>query len=169
MPTYPYKDKNPRIAHNVFMAEGSRIIGDVTISEESSIWFNATIRGDIAKVSIGRKTNIQDNCVLHVDYGYPLTIGDSVTVGHGVILHGCTINDGTLIGMGATILNGAVIGEESIIGANALVTEGKEIPPRSLVVGIPAKVIRELTEEEISALYKSAEGYAKEAKEYLEG
>ncbi|MBR4768672.1 MAG: gamma carbonic anhydrase family protein [Lachnospiraceae bacterium] len=150
-----------------FKAEGAVIVGDVTFEEESSVWFNAVIRGDAGPISIGRRSNIQDNCTLHLDHGTSLTIGDDVTVGHNAILHGCTIGDNVIIGMGAIVMNGAVIGSNSIIGAGAIVTERSVIPENSLVIGIPGKVKRELTMEEIAAIRKNAAVYVEEAKAYL--
>jgi carbonic anhydrase/acetyltransferase-like protein (isoleucine patch superfamily) len=156
---FSYKGKTPQLAPTVFLAPGAVVAGDVEIGEQSSIWFNAVVRGDMDIVRIGKRTNVQDNAVLHVDTGEPLHVGDGVTIGHGVVLHGCTIKDGALIGMGATVLNGAVVGEQAIIGAGALVTEGKVIPPRTLAVGVPARVIRELSAEEIAGLEQSAQSY----------
>ena len=148
----------------IFQAEGSRIIGDVIIGEDSSVWYNAVIRADDGPIRIGARSNIQDNCVLHVDEGYPITIGDDVTVGHGVILHGCTIGDNTTIGMGSIVLNGAVIGRDCMIGAGTLITQNKVIPDGSMVYGNPAKVRRALTEEEIASNQESARDYVEKAK-----
>lgn len=149
-----------------FIASGAVLIGDVELGENTSIWFNAVVRGDSAKISIGRDSNIQDLTMIHVDEGFPVTIGDSVTVGHAAILHGCTIGDGSLIGMGATILNGAKIGKGCLIGANALVPQGMEIPDYSLVVGMPAVIKRTLTKEEAAANQKNAQLYVEEARKY---
>ena len=154
-----FNDIKPDIADDVFTAPGCQIIGNVTIKSKSSIWYNAVIRGDIDKIEIGIKTNIQENCSLHIDFETPLKINNDVTVGHGAILHGCTIKNNCLIGMGSTILNQAVIGKNSIIGAGALITEEKEIPPNSLVLGVPGKVVRKLKEKEIDKIKKSAEHY----------
>jgi carbonic anhydrase/acetyltransferase-like protein (isoleucine patch superfamily) len=151
------------------VADGARLIGDVTLNEGASVWFNAVIRADNDHVEIGRFTNVQDNCTLHVDPGRPLAIGDYVTIGHNAVVHGCTIEDNVLIGMHATILNGAVVGRDSLIGAHALVPENAHIPPGSLAVGVPARVIRQLNPEEIERLRKSAEGYASRARAYREG
>lgn len=129
-----------------FIAEGAKVIGNVTMKEFSSIWFNSTVRGDVDKIEIGRYTNIQDNSIIHLDPGFPCSIGDYVTVGHNCIVHGCTIEDHCLIGMGAVIMNGAHIGRGSIIGAGAVVKENMQVPPHSLVVGIPAKVVRQVPE-----------------------
>ncbi|OWZ83285.1 gamma carbonic anhydrase family protein [Natranaerobius trueperi] len=164
---HKYEGYSPKISEDVFVATGAQIVGDVLIKNGASIWFNAVLRGDLEKVSIGQKTNIQDGCICHVDKDEPLIIADYVTVGHGAILHGCTVEKGALIGMGATVLNGAKIGENSIVAAGALVPEGKEIPPRSLVVGVPGKVIKELSEEEVKKLIDSAENYYKKAQKYL--
>ena len=147
------------IDQTVFKADGCHIVGDVTIGKHSSVWYNAVIRADTDRIIIGESTNIQDNCVLHVDAGHPLTVGNGVTVGHSAILHGCTIGDNTLIGMGSIILNDAVIGRDCIIGAGTLVTQKKTIPDGSLVYGNPAKVVRALTEEEIASNRHSAEEY----------
>ncbi len=149
----------PQISESAWVAPGAKIVGDVHIGERASVWYNATIRGDLAPIRIGDDTNIQDNAVLHVDVNTPLTIGRAVTVGHQAILHGCTIRDGALIGMGATVLNGAVIGEEAIVGAGALVTEGFEVPPGTLALGVPARVVRPLTPDERLAGRAGAEHY----------
>ncbi len=165
---HPYKNKLPIIASNVFVAPGAHIIGDVEIGEGSSVWFNAVVRGDLFPIRIGKKTNIQDNSVIHVTTGkYGTTIEDEVTAGHRVILHGCTTRKGALIGMGAIVMDGAEIGEESLIGAGSLVTPGTIIPPRVLAMGSPCKVKRELTKEEIQSLAWSAEHYFELAQSYL--
>lgn len=148
-------------------AEGSVIKGDVDCGDNVSIWYNATIRGDIEPVYIGNNTNIQDNVVIHVDVNYKTTIGDNVTVGHSAILHGCTIGNNTVIGMGAIILNGAKIGNNCIIGAGTLITQNKEIPDGQLVYGNPAQIIRPLTEEEIKHNTENAEWYVEEARYHL--
>lgn len=151
------------IAEWVYIAEGVQIIGDVEIGENSSVWYNAVIRGDSNKIVIGENTNIQDNAVLHENHENALVIGDNVTIGHGAIVHGCTVGNNVLIGMGAIILDGAVIEKNCIIGAGALVTQNKVIPEGSLVFGNPAKVIRQLTEEEKDSILKNANQYADEA------
>jgi gamma-carbonic anhydrase len=138
----------------------------VAIGAKAGIWFGAVVRGDSNAIRIGAQTNIQDNSVLHVDHKHPLTVGDDVTVGHRAILHGCTIENRCLVGMGATIMNGAVIGADSIVGAGALVTEGTVVPPRSLILGVPAKVKRELTEDEVASIARSATLYAEYAAWY---
>lgn len=147
------------IADKVYIAEGAKVIGDVTIYENSSVWYNAVIRGDSNTIIIGEKTNVQDNAVLHTSHNHALTIGNQVTIGHGAIVHGCTVGDNVLIGMGAIILDGAVIGDNCIIGAGALVTQNKEIPEGSLCVGSPARVMRELTAEEKESILENANEY----------
>ncbi|NSL50556.1 gamma carbonic anhydrase family protein [Calidifontibacillus erzurumensis] len=165
---YPYKNKMPKIDESVFIAPGARVIGDVTVGKESSIWFNAVLRGDEAPIFIGERCSIQDNTTCHLYEQFPLVVEDDVTVGHNVILHGCTVRKGALIGMGSTILDGAEIGEYTIIGANTLIPSGKKIPPRSLVVGAPGKVVRELTEKDYELLKLSVETYVQKGKEYKE-
>ncbi|MBO5489387.1 MAG: gamma carbonic anhydrase family protein [Eubacterium sp.] len=150
---------------SVKVAESAVIRGDVEIGENCTIWHNATIRGDMAPIRIGKETNIQDNAVVHVDYGYPTDIGDGVTVGHSAIVHGCTVGDNTLIGMGAIVLNGAKIGKDCIIGAGALVTQNSQIPDGSLAFGNPAKVVRPLKPEEIQSNRDNAIAYIKEGED----
>lgn len=163
-----YQGKKPKLAQNVFLADGVRLIGDVKIGEGSSLWFNTVVRADVNYVRIGKNTNIQDCSCLHVEHDtHPLIIEDGVTVGHSVTLHGCVLKSYCLIGMGATILNGAIIGEESLIGAGALVPEGAVIPPRSLVVGVPGKVRRELSDVEVRNLHESAQHYVDYANSYF--
>ncbi len=163
---FKFNNNEPVIAKNVYTAPGSKIIGDVIIEENSSIWYNAVIRGDMDKIKIGKKTNIQENSTLHVDVSTPLTIGNEVTVGHGAILHGCKINDNCLIGMGAKVLNNAEIGKNTIIGAGTVITENKNIPPNSLVLGVPGKIVREIEEKQIKEIKKSAQDYFKLAQKY---
>lgn len=151
-----------------WVAESASLIGNVELGEDVGIWFGAVIRGDNEPIKIGAKSNIQDNAVLHSDPGSPLTIGLGCTIGHGAIVHGCTIGDNSLIGMGATILNNAVIGKNCLIGANALITEGKQIPDNSLVVGAPGKIVRALTEEEIAGITTSAHHYVSNARRFSE-
>ncbi|MFV0466709.1 MAG: gamma carbonic anhydrase family protein [Lachnospiraceae bacterium] len=158
--------KRPEIDSSVYVAEGAVIRGDVRIGKQSSVWFHATIRAEESPIRIGERTNIQDNAVVHIDTGYPTVIGNNVSVGHGAIVHGCTIADLVLVGMGATILNGAVIGRNCIIGANALVTQHMKIPEGSLVMGVPAKIIRPLTKEELTYIAHNAEYYVNEAIDY---
>ncbi len=151
-----------------FIADNATVIGSVRLGTEVSVWFGAVIRGDNDVVDIGARSNIQDGCVLHVDPGKPLKIGEGVTVGHKVMLHGCQIDDNTLVGIGSTILNGAHIGANSIVGAKSLVTENKTYPPGSLILGAPAKVARELTAEEIETIRTSAAHYVANAARYRE-
>ncbi|MBU0661671.1 gamma carbonic anhydrase family protein [Patescibacteria group bacterium] len=160
------KDKKPAIDPSCFVSENAFVIGDVSIGKRSSIWFGAVVRADVEKISIGERTNIQDLCVLHVESTHGLAIGNEVTVGHRAILHGCCIGNRVLVGMGAIIMNGANIGDDCIIGAGALITEKMQIPPRSLVLGMPGKLKRTLTEEEIAAITLSAGRYTKLAAEY---
>lgn len=167
MSLFALGDRKPRIASDAWVAPGSHVIGDVTLEAKASVWFGSTLRGDNEPIVIGAGSNVQENCVLHTDMGYPLTIGASCTVGHKAMLHGCRIGDNTLIGMGATILNGAVIGKNCLIGAEALITEGKVIPDGSLVMGAPGKVVRQLDAEAIDGLRQSALNYQKNAARFL--
>lgn len=154
---------------DVWVAPGAVLIGRVRLESGASVWFNAVLRGDNEEILIGPGSNVQDGSVLHTDPGFPLTLGQDCTVGHKAILHGCTLGDGALVGMGATVLNGARIGRESLIGAGALVTEGKEIPEGVLAMGTPAKVVRDLTEEERAGLRRTAEGYQANMRRYRTG
>lgn len=166
---YKYKNISPKVDSTVFVAEGARIIGDVEVGKHSNIWYNAVIRGDVNSIKIGKGTNIQDNSTVHASTGQsPTIIGDYVTVGHNCIIHGCKIGSYSLIGMGAIILDNAEIGENTIIGAGSLVTQGKKIPSGVLCMGSPAKVIRELTHEEIEHLKRSAEHYIELSKSYCD-
>ena len=160
--------KNPQIHSSVFVAKNATVLGDVTLCEDVNVWFGAAIRGDQDSIWVGKGTNIQDNAVVHIDAGFPVKIGENVTVGHGAIVHGCTIGNNVLIGMGATILNGAVIGDNCVIGAGAMVTQNKVIPANSLLVGCPAKIVREVTDEDIKATKENAERYVVEGREYKE-
>jgi carbonic anhydrase/acetyltransferase-like protein (isoleucine patch superfamily) len=171
MTIYRLGERMPKLPTDgsYWVAPGASVIGDVEIGEGVGVWFNATVRGDNEPIMIGARTNIQDGAVLHSDYGAPLSIGVGCTIGHAAIIHGCTIGDNVLVGMGATILNRAVIGADSLIGANALVTEGKQFPPRSLIVGAPAKVVRELTDEEVAGLRASADGYVANWRRFADG
>lgn len=174
---YPFKQWQPSLGENTWIAQSADVIGNVTMGEECSIWFGAVVRGDVHRIVIGDRTNIQDLSMVHVTHyknpdmsdGNPTIIGNDVTVGHRVMLHGCTIKDACLIGMSATIIDGAVIGRESIVGAGALVTKNKVFPPRSLIMGSPAKVIRELTDEEVEELYASARRYVAFKEDYRLG
>jgi len=163
---YDLGNKKVKNSGENWVAPNATIIGDVTLGKNTSIWFNATLRGDIENIHIGEGSNIQDGSVLHTDPGYPLKIGKNVTVGHLVMLHGCTIGDNSLIGIGAVILNNAKIGNNCVIGAKSLITENKEIPDNSLVVGSPGRVIRKLTEDEIKAVKENAIRYQENWKKY---
>jgi len=163
---YPYNGKSPKIASSAFIADYVTITGDVEIGEESSVWFNSSIRGDVAPTIIGNKVNIQDNSVLHQSPENPLILEDEVTVGHQVILHSCIIRKNALIGMGSVILDQAEIGEGSFIGAGSLVPQGKKIPPNSLAFGRPAKVVRELNAEDIKDMQRITREYAEKAQYY---
>lgn len=156
----------PRVAASAWVADSAQVMGNVELADDTSIWFGAVVRGDTEVIRIGRGSNIQDCCVLHADTGMPLTIGENVTVGHKVMLHGCTIGDGSLIGIGAVVLNGAKIGKDCIVGAGALVTEGKEFPDGYLIIGSPAKALRELTDVQRDALKMSAVHYQENAKRF---
>jgi carbonic anhydrase/acetyltransferase-like protein (isoleucine patch superfamily) len=159
MAVYQLDTLTPDIADSVWVADNAQVIGDVHMDADSSVWFSSVVRGDTATIRIGEGTNIQDGSVLHADVGIPLTIGKHVTVGHMVQLHGCTIGDESLIGIGAVVLNGAKIGKNCLVGAGSLVTEGKEFPDGSMILGSPAKVVRELTLEQIEGLRRSAQHY----------
>jgi len=169
MPVFPYNGIWPTIAEDVFIAPGAMIIGNVTIHEGASVWYNAVVRGDTAPIVIGRRTNIQDNCTLHVDADAPLTIGEECTVGHNSVVHGATVGDHVLVGMNATVLSRSEVGSNTIVGACALVGEGKSVPGGVLAVGVPAKVIRELTPQEMEHIVTSASGYAERAQVHKKG
>ncbi len=160
----------PELIHSsAFIARGAVVLGDVTIGEESSVWFSAVLRGDYEAIRIGRRTNIQDGAILHADPGFPCTLGDEVTVGHGAIVHGATVADRVLIGMRAVVMNGAQIGEGSIVGVGAVVTGGTKIPPGSLVLGLPGKIVRQVTAEDLTRIRHAAEHYVAAAREYAAG
>lgn len=162
-----YKELKPSIDSSVYIADGAVVIGDVTLEEGASIWFNTVLRGDIERIYVGKYTNIQDNSTVHVMGDCPAIIGDYVTIGHGAIIHGCTVGNNCLIGMGAILLGYCEIGENSIIAAGALITEGTKIPPNSMVMGVPGKLVRPLREDEITALKESAIQYNLVAQEYI--
>jgi carbonic anhydrase/acetyltransferase-like protein (isoleucine patch superfamily) len=153
----------------LFIAENSTVLGDVAIDEGSSVWFGAVIRGDRDAIRIGKGSNIQDNAVVHTSRGFPVSIGDYVSVGHGAILHGCTVSDQVLVGMGAILMNGSQVGEKSLIGAGAVVTEGTRIPARSLVLGVPGRVLRAISPEEEAAILTNAKEYRNLAERYARG
>ncbi|HPR18321.1 MAG TPA: gamma carbonic anhydrase family protein [Candidatus Cloacimonadota bacterium] len=171
-----FKNYEPKIGKNVYIASTAEVIGRTEIGTDSSVWFGVVIRGDVHYIKIGERTSIQDLSMIHVTHftkedesdGFPVNIGNDVVVGHRVMLHGCTIRNACLIGMSATLLDGCEIGEESIVAAGSVVTEGKKFPPRSLIMGTPAKVVRTLSEQEIAGIYYSARNYVRYKNEYLE-
>ena len=167
MPLYRDGERVPAVHESVFVAPGANVIGSVVLSENTSVWFGATIRGDNDTISIGRNSNVQEGAVLHTDPGIPLTVGENVTIGHQAMLHGCTIGDGSLIGIQAVILNGAVIGKGCLVGAGAVITEGKVFPDRSLIIGAPARVARVLSDEDVEKLLKSADTYVERRARFL--
>lgn len=169
MAIYELDGAAPRIADSAWVADSAQVMGNVELADDASVWFGAVIRGDTEAIRIGRRTNIQDASVLHADVGMPLTLGDDVTVGHQAMLHGCTIGDGSLIGIGAVVLNGAKIGRGCLVGAGSLVTEGKEFPDGSMILGSPAKVVRQLTPEQLQGLRQSARHYADNARRFRAG
>jgi carbonic anhydrase/acetyltransferase-like protein (isoleucine patch superfamily) len=163
-----YGDKQPEVAESAFVAPGAYLIGAVYLGEESSVWYGAVLRGDTEAIRIGSRTNIQDGCVLHADPGYPAVVGEGCVVGHKAVVHGCEIGDGCLIGINSTILNGARIGEGSIVAAGAVVPEGREFPARSLIVGVPAKQVGEVTEEQTQDIERGVRSYVERADEHRE-
>ena len=163
-----FQEKTPCVHPSAFVAENATVIGEVTLAEDSSVWFGAVIRADSDSIVIGKGANVQDCAVLHCDPGYPMTLGENVTVGHSAVVHGATIGDNVVIGMHATLLNGCTVGANSIIGAGALVKEGQVIPENALVVGVPAKVVRQLSPEQAAGNRVNAEHYIHLAKEYRE-
>ena len=163
---YDLKDKKPKISGENWVAPNATIIGDVTLEKNTSIWFNSVLRGDCEYILVGEGSNVQDGSVLHTDPGYPLIIGKNITIGHMVMLHGCSIGDNSLIGIGAVILNNVKIGKNCIVGAKALITENKEIPDNSLVVGSPGRVIRKVTEEEKKAISENTKHYQDNWRKY---
>lgn len=169
MAIYELGDDRPTIPDSAWVAPSADLIGKVVLGEGASVWFGAVLRGDNEPMMLGANSNIQDNSVCHSDAGQPLTIGDNVTVGHSVILHGCTVGNNTLIGMGTTVLNGARIGNNCLVGAGSLVTEGKEFPDGWLIMGRPAKAVRELTSDQLAGLKSSADGYRRNGERYKAG
>jgi carbonic anhydrase/acetyltransferase-like protein (isoleucine patch superfamily) len=159
----PHGDAFPKVAGSAWVAPGAFVIGDVTLGEESSVWYGAVLRGDTEPILIGARTNVQDGCVLHADPGYRAIVGEGCVVGHNAVVHGCEIGDNCLVGMGATILNGAKIGYGSIVAAGAVVPEGREFPPRSLIVGIPAKRASDVTDEQAADIERGASEYVERA------
>ena len=167
--TFSHGGIAPQAEEAALVAASSVLVGDVRMGKDSSVWFAAVLRGDLKHIEIGEGSNIQDGCLLHVTRELPVIVGKHVTVGHGAILHGCVVGDGSLVGMGATILDGAVIGEESMVAAGALVPEGKEFPPRSVIMGVPGKVVRRVTDEEVARLKDQACHYVELALSYRAG
>jgi gamma-carbonic anhydrase len=163
-----YEGKQPRLGERVFVAENAALIGDVEVGNDCSIWYGTTVRGDVNFIRIGSRSNVQDNCAIHVNHDdCPAVIAEEVTIGHGAIVHGCTVKRGALIGMGSRVLDGAVVGESALVGAGALVPEGMVVPARTLVVGVPARVKRELTDEELARLDQSWRNYVQYKENYL--
>ncbi len=169
MALYELDGVAPQMAESSWVADSAQVMGNVHLAENSSVWFGAVLRGDTETITVGKESNVQDGSVMHADYGYPLVVGERVTIGHQVMLHGCTIGDETLIGIGATVLNGAKIGKNCLVGARSLVTEGKEFPDGSMIMGSPAKVVRQLTPEQIEGLRRSAAHYVENAERYRKG
>jgi carbonic anhydrase/acetyltransferase-like protein (isoleucine patch superfamily) len=166
---YRLGDAHPQIAESAWVADSAQVIGDVVLGEGASVWLGAVIRGDNTRLQIGARTNIQDGAVLHSDVGKPLTLGDDVTIGHQAMLHGCTVGDGSLIGIQAVVLNGARIGKSCLVGAGAVVTEGKQFEDGWLILGAPAKAVRPLTPEQLDGLARSAAGYVAKARHFRTG
>lgn len=169
MTIYQLDEHTPQVHPTAFVANSAQVVGRVTLGEGSSVWFNTVIRADNEPMTIGAGSNIQDGSVLHSDTGFPLSVGARVTVGHQVVLHGCTVGDESLIGIGAVVLNGAKIGKHCLVGAGSLVTEGKEFPDGSMILGCPAKVVRQLTPEQIDGLRRSAQHYIANAQRFQAG
>lgn len=169
MAVYSLDDQTPELADDVWVADTASVVGNVRLEEGASVWFGTVIRGDNEQIKIGKNSNIQDNSVLHSDLGSPLTIGENVTVGHQAMLHGCTIGNNTLVGIGATILNGTTIGKNCLIGAHALITENKVIPDNSVVMGAPGRVIKQVPPAQESMLKASADYYVQNAKRFKNG
>jgi carbonic anhydrase/acetyltransferase-like protein (isoleucine patch superfamily) len=169
MALYQLDEHSPRLAHGAWVADSAQVIGNVELAEDASVWFGAILRGDTELLRIGKGSNIQDGSVVHADIGFPVTLGENVTVGHQVMLHGCTIGDGSLIGIQAVVLNGARIGRNCLVGAGALVTEGKEFADGSMIIGSPAKVVKQLTPEQIEGLQRSAQHYVENAARFRAG
>ncbi len=166
MALYELGDHVPRIAATAWVADSAQVIGRVALAEGASVWYGAVLRGDNEWITVGARSNVQDGCVLHTDMGWPMTLGDDVSVGHQVMLHGCTVGDGSLIGIQAIVMNGAKIGRNCLVGAGAIVTEGKEFPDNSLIIGAPAKWVREITSEHIELIRAGAAHYVDNAQRH---
>jgi carbonic anhydrase/acetyltransferase-like protein (isoleucine patch superfamily) len=169
MAIYELDGVSPQIAESAYVADSAQVIGDVVMKENSTVWFATVVRGDCDRITLGRNSNVQDACVLHADEGVPLVLGDDVSVGHRVMLHGCTVGDGSLIGIGAVILNHAKIGRNCIVGAGSVVTEGKEFPDNSLIIGTPARVVRTLDEKAFAMQKHIAQHYVDNGKRFRKG
>ncbi len=169
MALYQLDDISPRIAESAWVADSAQVIGNVVMAEGSSVWFACVLRGDGERLSLGRDCNVQDGSVIHADPGFPVTLGDNVSVGHQVMLHGCTVGEGSLIGIQSVVLNGAKIGKHCLVGAGSLVTEGKEFPDGSMILGSPARVVRQLTPEQIAGLARVAKHYVENARRFRSG
>jgi carbonic anhydrase/acetyltransferase-like protein (isoleucine patch superfamily) len=169
MSVYQLDQHTPRIAPSAWVADSAEVIGRVTLHDDTSVWYHAVLRGDTDDITIGRRSNVQDAAVLHADPGFPLTVGEGVTIGHQAMLHGCSVGDGSLIGIQAVVLNGARIGRDCLVGAGALVTEGKEFPDGSMILGAPAKLVRALRPDEIAGLQRSAARYVENARRHRSG
>ena len=165
---YSLEGISVQIEGEVFIAPTATLIGNVLLKDQSSVWWGAVLRGDYERITVGERTNIQDNCIVHMDADFPVTLGNQVTVGHKAVLHGCTIGNNALIGINSVIMNDVVIGHDCLIGSNTLLTEGKQIPPRSLVVGSPGKIIRELNDEEVAEITEFSDRYVRNSKRYRE-
>ncbi|GAB94995.1 carbonic anhydrase/acetyltransferase-like protein (isoleucine patch superfamily) [Kineosphaera limosa] len=166
---YEIDGQRPQVDDEAFVAPTAALVADVRVGPGASVWFGAVARGDGDTITLGARSNLQDNAVIHADPGFPATIGQDVTIGHGAIVHGCTIGDRVLVGMGAAVMNGAVVGEDTLIGAGTLISEGVQIPPRSLVVGVPGKVRRELTDDEVAKIAGNAARYVERGVQYRAG
>ena len=169
MAIYELDGHRPTLGQNAWVADSAQVVGKVTLEENASVWFGTIIRGDSEHITIGRNSNVQDGSVLHADEGVPLTLGENVSVGHKVMLHGCTVGEGSLIGIGAVVLNHAKIGRNCLVGAGALVTEGKEFPDGSMILGSPAKAVKQLSPEQIAGLRRIAQHYVENAERYRKG
>ncbi|MCV2881100.1 gamma carbonic anhydrase family protein [Actibacterium sp. XHP0104] len=169
MTLYALDGHKPELDDDCWVAPDANLIGKIVVKADATVWFGCTLRGDNEPITVGQGSNVQENCVLHTDWGFPLTIGRDCTIGHKVMLHGCTIGDESLIGMGATVLNGAKIGKNCLIGAGALIPQGKEIPDGSMVIGAPGKIVRQLSDEEIEGLRASARGYQENGRRFRNG
>jgi len=169
MAIYRIDNETPRIASTAWVADSAEVMGNVVLLEEANVWFASVLRGDTELLQVGRRTNIQDGSIVHADHGFPTVLGDDVSVGHQVMLHGCSIGDGSLIGIQSVILNGARIGRNCLVGAGSLVTEGKEFPDGSMIMGRPAKVVRPLTDEQIAGLKEIAVHYVENARRFRAG